>query len=232
MSIQQPIVLLTTDLDEQGRQRPYYFVYDDYVAALDSVGLSVLVLPAQNSASISSLVQHAHGVVVPGGDDLICTNKTPEETFVVEQRQTIDVQVVTEALKHDIPLLGICYGMQLINYVLGGEHNRHDHCAHRHMNGAVHPLQCEPDTQGFPEQIWDQPSNHHQSIKVLGKGLKSVIRSDDGLIEGFCSVEKTFVRGFQWHVEKRHTVADTFILGSFAEAVKNYKNRKMAINDV
>lgn len=224
--LKSPTVVIPTDVGDEGRKRPYHFCYMDYVKALESQDLAVIILPIQSQQQLSHIMELADGLLIPGGDDLICENKLTEEVFVSPERQSADTFILSKALEMDIPILGICYGMQLINNQLGGSHVRHMKNASKHVDGAIHGLKLAPEARDFPEKIWQQASYHHQCVDRLGEGLKGIIYSDDGMIEGFSHCEKSFVMGFQWHVEKCETLTDTFILERFASSVKNGRKAK------
>lgn len=222
----RPRVLLGSDIDTTGRSREYVFAYSDYVTALKSVGLEVLLVPVTDDLDAAGCLQGADGLVLPGGDDLLFENPLPEETPVRPERQQGDELLVTAALEMGIPLLGICYGMQLINQVLGGSLIRHLPQARHHQKGVRHGYKTLPAGSWLDLERWEQPSWHHQAVEQCARGLEPFVEADDGCIEGFLSQKGTFVMGVQWHVEKRESRADELILKRFCEAVKQHKIQK------
>ncbi len=126
-----------------------------------------------------------------------------------EKRDEFEIKALLTALDKDIPILGICRGLQLINVAMGGTlvqdlGSRND--IHRGGPDKRHEVHVEDDTilsdfTGTTEG--DVNSAHHQAIDVIGKDLRINCYSFDGTIEG---VEGTlpgkFLLAVQWHPER------------------------------
>jgi gamma-glutamyl-gamma-aminobutyrate hydrolase PuuD len=99
----------------------------------------------------------------------------------------------------------------------GGEILRHLPEAWQHEKGQKHELFIENDTRDwdFPESSWEEASFHHQGVVEVGPFLTPLVKSADGLIEGFVDFSRKFVAGFQWHVEKEGSKTDEIILDRF-----------------
>jgi len=112
------------------------------------------------------------------------------------------------ALERRLPVLGICYGMQLLALVQGGrllQHLPEDRPGRReHRGGAIHPVTLAAGSKlarivGV-EQL-DVVSRHHQAAASVGPGWSICARDDEGLIEAIERADHPFALGVQWHPE-------------------------------
>jgi putative glutamine amidotransferase len=188
------------------------------------LGFPVQTEIEQQSGVLDLLVEDAlsvaDGLLLQGGTD-VDANHYGEEVIncvgVVRNRDLLEKRLVETALKRNIPILGICRGMQLINVALGGTLYQHleppkflRHFPDFHYEDgqeikipARHPL-CFTDS-GILRQVYgcseiDFPSQHHQGIKNLADRLTVEARSPDGLIEAY-SDHKRKILAVQWHPE-------------------------------
>ncbi|MGE4158897.1 MAG: gamma-glutamyl-gamma-aminobutyrate hydrolase family protein [Planctomycetota bacterium] len=209
-------VLIGTDVCEKTRKRPYAFAYMDYVKLLAAAGLPAVLVPPQPQAGLAALLDGAAGLVIPGGDDIPFPNPLPEETPLHPLRFQTDSILVKGALERKLPILGICYGSQLVNHLLGGTLHRHLKNAAHHKGGTRHGLvPVGGEGQKLLGESWEEASHHHQGLDRLALGLKPLVHADDGLIEGYRHASLP-VMGFQWHVEKQASGADRRILEEFS----------------
>ncbi|MBI5101628.1 MAG: gamma-glutamyl-gamma-aminobutyrate hydrolase family protein [Nitrospirae bacterium] len=164
------------------------------------------------------------GLVVPGGRDLPPSMYNEEDTFPssVENKDRIDfdIRVLSDFLRRRRPVLGICYGMQLINVFFGGtlfqDIASQAPASLDHSSGA-HQVVIAPN--GFiPEGNYQVPSSHHQGIKEPGSGLRPFVFSPDGIIEGVYSSDYDNLIGVQWHPERSK---DTLSRALFASYVRS-----------
>ena len=131
--------------------------------------------------------------------------------------------VLEEALRRDMPVLGICGGMQLINVFFKGSIHQDIPSlisnAMIHEKGSVHEIYVEEGTllQGIiKEKSFSIKSYHHQSVKALGGGLRVCATCPDGVIE---AIEGTnsFILGIQWHPEREESEISNRIFKAFMD---------------
>ena len=127
-------------------------------------------------------------------------------------RDQFEMAVLKKALKKQKPILGICRGLQLINVFKGGtlylDNGETKNKIHRKITeDKIHLIQVEKNS--FFHSIVRQDSGevnsaHHQSIDKLGKDLKAVAHTEDGVIECIesASPEEQFLLAVQWHPER------------------------------
>ena len=129
-----------------------------------------------------------------------------------DERDEVELNLISDALKLDIPTFAICRGLQLLNVACGGT-------LHQHLGSPRHDPDPEPEKKSEPaHNIAIQPgtmlaammakescpvnSRHHQAVRVVGKGLRvSAITPEDGIVEAFEMPHKQFVIAVQWHPE-------------------------------
>lgn len=125
------------------------------------------------------------------------------------QRDALEDRLIREVLSREVPLLGICRGMQLLNVVCGGT-------LHQSLQGfySEHPkvrsvlprktVEIEPQSQ-LAHWLGVQPCRvnalHDQAVAELGTGLRSVAHEASGVIQAIERQTGTYVIGVQWHPE-------------------------------
>ena len=142
-----------------------------------------------------------------------------------ERRVEFDLALFPSALKQGKPVLGICYGMQLINIVMGGtlyqDIGSQKEGAINHREGG-HTVQVN-DNPFVEAGRYMVNSSHHQAVKQTGCGLNPFAFSPDGMIEAFYSLRHRFVMGVQWHPERMSNLISGRIFTSFIEACRDSK---------
>src|SRR3712207_5633463 len=117
------------------------------------------------------------------------------------------------AIERDVPTLGICRGMEVLNVVYGGRLEQHlpdvlGHEEHRHTPGTYsdHEVRLEPGSLAAHTAGTERTSvksHHHQGIKEVGDGLRiSGWATEDGAIEALEDPSHSFVLGVLWHPEE------------------------------
>ncbi|MCZ6635890.1 MAG: gamma-glutamyl-gamma-aminobutyrate hydrolase family protein [bacterium] len=213
-----PIIGITTSLDEKSNP-PRQTLNHNYVQAVERAGGIPLILPITDSPStLTPILNHLDGLIITGGpgitDGLIGT--LPKDLPPVEhQRHQSDLLSFEIAREKQLPILGICYGMQFINARFGGtlyadaqaQLQTQPHSPKRTNGNAIHhPVTVEPNTHlnrllNHPDQPPETNSFHIQAVKTPGKGLKVNARSPDNIIEGL-ETEDGRILAVQFHPEK------------------------------
>ena len=191
-----------------------------YVQAAQAAGgLAILIPPDETLvADADEILELLDGLVLAGGADIdpsaYRADRHPETVPTVPERDAAEIALARGALEADLPLLGICRGMQLMNVALGGTLLQHlpetlGHHDHRRTLGsfdeADHEVRLAPGSlaaRAAGEELHPTKSHHHQGIDRLGEGAVVTGWSTlDGLPEAIELPDQRFALGVQWHAE-------------------------------
>jgi putative glutamine amidotransferase len=189
------------------------FLQDEYMRAIEEVGGLPLLIPCLKSTqAIEEVAQRIDGLVLSGGKDLdpIWYNEEPTEVRALDPRKDfLDMNISKFALQRNIPILGICRGIQVLNVVAGGTLNQTLHDGLRHWQKAptdypTHEIEIKPETL-FSRIIGKDKIRvntfHHQSVRKVAPGFKVSALAQDGVIEAIESNTHRFVLALQFHAE-------------------------------
>ncbi|MCZ4271266.1 gamma-glutamyl-gamma-aminobutyrate hydrolase family protein [Maritalea porphyrae] len=205
---------------------PTQTVDDKYCRAVsEAVGANCIVVPTSASAdALEDLVQIVDGILLTGDT----TNVEPHHYGGVgnlqshgpfdPQRDRSVLQLIKLAHKKDVPMLGICRGMQEMNVALGGTLRNDLYGNLSFADHCVRPQDGPPETRYAPSHIVELVQDgrlrehlglvraevnslHKQAVDILADSLRSEAISQDGLVEAFCDPDRNFFYGVQWHAE-------------------------------
>jgi putative glutamine amidotransferase len=208
----------------------------DYVHAVERAGGRPLLVPP-SSEGVDETLDAVDALIFSGGSDLGPENYGAEphpETFGVHpERDAAELALVTRALERDMPVLGICRGIQVLNVARGGDLNQHvpdivGNDRHKHNPPGVfsdHDVKIEAGTKlaSLFGGKTDVKSHHHQSIRRVGEGLVESAHADDGTIEAVEDPAKRFALGVLWHPEAGE---DMKLFEALVEEARNYRAQR------
>jgi putative glutamine amidotransferase len=198
-----------------------------YARAVESAGGEAVCIPLdQSPAQVMKLIERCDAVLLPGSKADVDPAKYealkhPKTDAADPRRDTVDELLLQDAYNMRKPVLGICYGLQILNVYRSGTLLQHIESPVNHEAGRTVPVAhtveiisnsklaeiLGPGTARSAEKLTiPVNSSHHQSAQAIGDGLVVVARCpDDGIIE---AVEGTtpdhFVLAVQWHPERSY----------------------------
>lgn len=217
----RPSIGLTPDLGATASEppQPRYELKTPYSEAIFRAGGLPLVVPySTDRACIDAYLERLQGLVVTGGAFDVPAHlygETPREGMgpTKPERTEFEALLIRGALSRNLPVLGICGGMQLLNVVHGGTlyqdialevPNARSHQQDHDRTQPHHPVDVKDGTQlalvlGKGHLMVN--STHHQAVKTLGDKLVAAAVALDGVIEAIESTVHPFAIGVQWHPE-------------------------------
>lgn len=232
----RPRVGIPPCLDASGRIRAgrrQHYLDVAYARAVSEAGGLPLLLPWP--APPAALVDAVDGLLLPGGDDFPPGSPYPEGVVfdvAAPAQRAFDEALLAEAQARGMPVLAVCYGMQLLALHAGGRLHAHlpldvpDAGPHRLPEpDGRHGLRLVPGTrlaallEGAPAAV---NSLHHQGVAEPGRGLRVAALADDGVIEALEAddPDAPFCVGVQWHPEKMDGAHRTRLFAAFVGACR------------
>lgn len=190
-----------------------------YFEALTACGAIPVMLPYTNDmADVDQLLDHVDGILLTGGYDvdphLYGEDPLPQVDAPQTRLDALQMMLVPRTIDRDLPVLGVCRGIQILNVALGGnliqdiptQHPQsHTHFMEPPFDAPWHDVSM---TEGSPlstlldgELTMGVNSKHHQALRELAPGVEPMAWSDDGLVEAVWMPQKSYVWAVQWHPE-------------------------------
>jgi putative glutamine amidotransferase len=191
----------------------------DYVDSVVRAGGAPLILPCiDNEEAVRAAVHACDGIILTGGGDVVSLNygEEPHEMSKYQDpvRDATELTVARMALELEIPILGICRGMQVLNVACGGTLVQDIPSqipeAVKHYSQGMHTVllhTVDVESGTLMERVFGAGSvginsYHHQAVKDLGRGLRVNCRARDGVIEGMESADGKPLLAVQFHPEE------------------------------
>lgn len=232
MQAARPIIGITGNYGTKGCELAQGY----YESVLQAGGIPLVLPPYTDAEALCQTLDRVDGILLSGGGDinplLLGEEPIPGLHSICPQRDEMELQLVREAYNRQIPMLGICRGIQTLVAALGGtiyqdlntqyteaplvKHNQDLDRAY-----ASHTVKVEAGStlaSLFPEAIEKGlPVNsfHHQAVHTPGPLLRVSAKATDGVIEAVESNEFKSIIGVQWHPECFITRGERYMMPLF-----------------
>jgi putative glutamine amidotransferase len=188
----------------------------NYSLAVQREGAIALMLSPDDAVAEDpeQLLDMLDGLILAGGSDVdpatYGAEPHPETRGTNADRDRFELALAHAALERDMPVLGICRGMQMLNVACGGTLDQHldDLATHRHTAGVFcdHDVELEAGSlaaRAAGSERVAVKSHHHQGVERLGDALEVTGRNPgDGIVEAIESPDRQFALGVLWHPEE------------------------------
>ncbi len=232
MQAARPIIGITGNYGTKGCELAQGY----YESVLQAGGIPLVLPPYTDAEALCQTLDRVDGILLSGGGDinplLLGEEPIPGLHGICPQRDEMELQLVREAYNRQIPMLGICRGIQTLVAALGGtiyqdlntQYSeaplvKHDQDLDRAY--ASHTVKVEAGStlaSLFPEAVEKGlPVNsfHHQAVRTPGPLLRVSAKATDGVIEAVESNEFKSIIGIQWHPECFITRGERYMMPLF-----------------
>lgn len=175
----------------------------EYTDCLQRAGFLPILLPSfTHDDAAAEVCCHVDALVLTGGEDVA-------QGAAATRRDRFEAALVRHAFEADLPILGICRGLQMMNAALGGTlaetlpPSNVNHCLGEPYSQIAHLASFTPGSMLATLFGTSAPVNsmHHQGAGELAEPLCATALALDGVIEGIEAPDRRFFVGVQWHPE-------------------------------
>jgi putative glutamine amidotransferase len=243
----RPVIGISTNLNRAQwgpwDQRAALLSYA-YIEAIQRAGATALMIPPDPrlESTPDDVLDRIDALILSGGADIDPSSygeePHPETNGTVPERDRSEIALARRAIERDMPVLGICRGMQLINVARGGTLKQHlpdevGHEDHRPYPGSFensdHAVNLKAGSLAAVaagETVHNTKSHHHQGVERIGEGLVITGYSAlDDLPEAIEAPDCRFVLGVQWHPEADET---SRVIGALVQQARDYRSSRGA----
>ena len=214
----KPVIGLVPLVDQE---KESLWMLPGYMEGIMEAGGIPVILPLTSDADvIAQLLDTVQGILLTGGHDvdpgLYGEARKPECGASCKERDEMEAGLLKQALDKNMPVLGICRGIQFLNVYLGG--TLYQDLVKQRPSNVEHHQKPPYDTPVHDVEILEDGSlyrllnkkrlsvnsYHHQAVKRKADSLKTMAVSEDGIVEAVEMTGRKFVWALQWHPEFSH----------------------------
>ena len=187
----------------------------NYICAIEEFGgIPRILYPGVSDSEFADI----DGLLLTGGGDIHPDNFDqawhPSLKYVNEARDELELPLCREKIEADLPVFGICRGIQVMSITMGGSLYQDvpsqiidplTHPAKGPKQDSQHEIEIEHGSRLIKivgKSADEVNSAHHQAVNEIGEGFVVTARSEDGVIEAMEDPSKRFVLGVQYHPER------------------------------
>lgn len=221
-----------------------------YIDAIEHSGGTPILLPLpQSDLCVADFLNLIDGLLLSGGVDvdpfLYGEEPQPKMDKIDVSRDRVEMLLIPKALEMNIPILGICRGIQVLNVSAGGTLHQDIYTdskailKHRqnapkwYGTHAIHVQEGSRLLGTLGQSMIRVNSFHHQAIKDIAPDFVVSAVASDGVIEGIESTRHNFVVGVQCHPEEmwQNTPPIANLFAEFVKAAETYRQQRKAMQD-
>ena len=186
-----------------------------YQSVVEAGGVPVVIPPVADKHVIINTLEHIDALILSGGGDInplwAGEEPSPKLHGINQERDLPELLIARLAYNRQIPMLGICRGIQTLATAFGGKVSQDisdvatvKHSQDADRSEATHSVTIEQDSTLFniyKDEMLMVNSFHHQAVAEAGDKFRVVAKSADGIAEAMESTEFKSTLGVQWHPE-------------------------------
>ena len=186
-----------------------------YKSVVAAGGVPLIIPPIADKDTIVNTLDHIDGLILSGGGDFnplwVGEDPSPALGGINKERDLPELLITRLAYNRQIPILGICRGIQTLAMALGGKVMQDigpkatvKHSQKADRNEPTHRVTLKKDStiqSLYQTETLMVNSFHHQAVSEPGEKFRVTAASSDGLIEAIESTEFKSILGVQWHPE-------------------------------
>lgn len=216
---------------------------EGYITGIIAAGGLPLMIPLTfDQENVERILDLCDGFLIPGGPDITPSlygrDEEPQLCRTSPMRDAMEFMLIPEILKRDIPLLGVCRGMQALGVSMGCTLNQHiptkySHSDIKHVQSTLfappsHTVEIDASSQLYSllkQKAIHVNTIHHQSLETIAEGVRVSAQASDGVVEAIELPGYRFAVGVQWHPEllwRTHEHAFTILHALVNAAANNH----------
>lgn len=222
--------------------------HQKYIDSVNDYGAMPILLPSvlAEEENFQQIVTLLDGVLLTGSYSNVAPDRygaTHDEDYTDLNRDELSFKLLHHAKQSGLPVFAICRGLQEMNVAFGGSlypdyrevgftepHLPDNSLSIAEQYLPAHKIVIDGDSQlgNFEHRDWQVNSLHKQCINQLGKGVKIMAESPDGLIEAISCSEHPYLIGVQWHPEADHLEDElsAYLFKDFIRHAQQYQLHK------